>query len=184
MYRLRQLKHFRPTHNNESDCAPKLSVALLHPPILLQQELGYLSDAAENQRHSQKALNYRVLLFFVLLSFSKIISPSKLQLPTFITQKPKYQILFQKSEFFFKNHSFLPLFNRCWLPSLSAALPNFFTKLLLFNRHSFLSFCHKLLFSIPFFPHPHAAVMGCYNKMTANQQNTLRSTSVHTCVGT
>jgi hypothetical protein len=26
--------------------------------------------------------------------------------------------------------------------------------------------------------------MGCYNKMTANQQNTLRSTSVHTCVGT
>ncbi len=74
MYRLRQLKHFRPTHNNESDCAPKLSVALLHPPILLQQELGYLSDVAENQRHSQKALNYRVLLFFVLLSFSKIIS--------------------------------------------------------------------------------------------------------------
>jgi hypothetical protein len=88
MYRLRQLKHFLPTHNNDSDCAPKLSVALLHPPILLQQELGYLSDAAENQRHSQKALNYRfLLLLFVLLSFSKIISSlffcltsSKLQL--------------------------------------------------------------------------------------------------------
>jgi hypothetical protein len=32
-----------------------------------------------------------------------------------------------------------------------------------------LSFCHKLLFSIPFFPHSHAAVMGCCNKMTANK---------------
>jgi hypothetical protein len=32
-----------------------------------------------------------------------------------------------------------------------------------------LSFCHKLLFSIPFFPHSHATVMGCCNKMTANK---------------
>ncbi len=35
MYRLRQLKHFLPTHINGSDYAPKLYVALLHPPILL-----------------------------------------------------------------------------------------------------------------------------------------------------
>jgi hypothetical protein len=48
-----------------------------------------------------------------------------------------------------------------------------------------LSFCHKLLFSIPFFPHSRAAVMGCCNKMTANKStNTLRSTSIHTCMGT
>jgi hypothetical protein len=66
IYTLRQHKYFPSTQNNRSDrswssCSSSTS------SILLQHELSYPSDAAENQRHSQKAPSYTVLLSKIIL---------------------------------------------------------------------------------------------------------------------
>jgi hypothetical protein len=67
-------------HKTTDLIVPEVLVPLLHPLFFCSMNLGYLSDAAENQRHSQKALNYRFLLQSILLSlFLPKLSP-KLQL--------------------------------------------------------------------------------------------------------
>jgi len=59
---------------------PKVLVPLLHPLILLQQELSYLPDTAEDQNIA-KTPSYRVLLSKIISSLSPLQNFSSLLLP-------------------------------------------------------------------------------------------------------